>query len=62
MEEIKNKLSKEEKHNISYKKYYNKNKSTINDKRKLIKNSFKIISARLEKKLSKIWRIKRLIC
>ena len=60
-------LSKINKAKISYKKYYETNKVKIQEKRKLKLNgkpltkTFKVIQKQLEKKLIKIYRIKKLI-
>ena len=51
-------------HNEAYKKYYEKNKVEINEKRKkrIAGTQFsKLTLAKLEKKLTKIWKIKGLI-
>ena len=52
-------LIQTDKQKIAYKKYYDANKIKINERRKLIKYAFKSISTRLEKKLKKIWMIKK---
>ena len=57
-------LHHKEDHNRAYKKYYDNNKIKINEKRKLAslkKKNFKVLVKQLEKKLTKIWRIKGLV-
>ncbi len=60
-------LNKINRAKISYKKYYEANKEIIQAKRKIklngasIQKTFKVIQKQLEKKLIKIFRLKKLI-